>query len=355
MRHSVLVRSLALSLLVALGAVIATAVLATYSTSEQLQGEVDASASQLISDGEIYTELLNYAGDHATWSGVGEVVQSLANRTGRRIALTTADGSVIADSARSLGAGPELPSRPAATLDVMSQNAMFGASTTVAGGKTASGRIAAAKPVMIPAMVGSPYWRMTEEEKRQRTKLAQQAVACLRASGQDAVITEGEAGVPQVAVQETLLDDGNSIVYVNSKGLLDDPCVPAGLYAASAVALAVNADQVERSISCLTAAGERFSMGKEQGLRYIVPSEPATASTPVAPPSATFQRCTERARAAALSPYVASPARLYLGSGDNFNVFSGEGMLRTAATALGVLLVATVVTVLAGRRLVRPI
>ena len=36
-------------------------------------------------------------------------------------------------------------------------------------------------------------------------------------------------------------------------------------------------------------------------------------------------------------------------------MFSGEGLLRTAATALGVLLIAALVMVFAGRRLVRPI
>jgi two-component system sensor histidine kinase BaeS len=48
-------------------------------------------------------------------------------------------------------------------------------------------------------------------------------------------------------------------------------------------------------------------------------------------------------------------ARLYLGAKSNFNIFSGAGLLRTAATALGVLLIAALVMVLAGRRLVRPI
>jgi two-component system sensor histidine kinase BaeS len=56
-----------------------------------------------------------------------------------------------------------------------------------------------------------------------------------------------------------------------------------------------------------------------------------------------------------LAPYVAPSAKLYLGAKSTFNVFSGEGLLRTAATALGVLLIAALVMVFAGRRLVRPI
>ena len=70
---------------------------------------------------------------------------------------------------------------------------------------------------------------------------------------------------------------------------------------------------------------------------------------------ASSSTCTTQARSEALTPYVAPPAKLYLGAKSTFNVFSGEGMLRTAATALGVLLIAALVMVFAGRRLVRPI
>ena len=112
MRRSVLIRFLGLALAVALGAVIATAVIATYSTSEKLQGEIDANTGQLQVDGQIYGELSKYASDHPTWSGVDKLVHDLAGKLGRRIAVTEPDGTVIADSARMLGSGPELPSVP---------------------------------------------------------------------------------------------------------------------------------------------------------------------------------------------------------------------------------------------------
>src|SRR4051812_38289444 len=120
MRRSVLIRFLGLSLAVALGAVIATAVIATYSTSEKLQGEIDANTGQLQVDGAIYAQLSKYAADHPTWSGVDKLVHQLADELGRRVAVTADDGSVIADSARMLGAAPDLPSVPAATIDVRS-------------------------------------------------------------------------------------------------------------------------------------------------------------------------------------------------------------------------------------------
>jgi len=96
MRRSVLVRFLGLSLAVALGAVIATALIATYSTSEKLQGEIDANTGQLQVDGEIYGQLSKYAADHPTWSGVDKLVHELGDKLGRRVAVTTDDGSVIA-------------------------------------------------------------------------------------------------------------------------------------------------------------------------------------------------------------------------------------------------------------------
>src|SRR3954454_21379376 len=95
MRRSVLIRFLGLSLAVALGAGISAAVIATYSTSEKLQGEIDANTGQLQVDGEIYAELSKYAPDHPTWSGVDKLVHELADKLGRRIAVVTADGSVL--------------------------------------------------------------------------------------------------------------------------------------------------------------------------------------------------------------------------------------------------------------------
>src|SRR6266487_265198 len=121
MRRSVLVRFLGLSLAVALGAVIATAVIATYSTSEQLQGEIDANTGQLQVDTEIYGELSKYASNNPSWAGVDKLVHELADKLGRRVAVTDPDGRVIADSARMLGAGPDLPSVPAATIDARNE------------------------------------------------------------------------------------------------------------------------------------------------------------------------------------------------------------------------------------------
>ncbi|WP_433012781.1 sensor histidine kinase [Kribbella sp. CA-294648] len=357
MRRSVLLRFLGLSLAVALGAVIATAVIATYSTSEKLQGEIDQNTSQLQADGEIYARLNSYAADHATWSGVDKLVNALADSSGRRIALTDADGTVIADSARMLGASPGLPSVPAATVDARGESdALFtGAGVTARLSTKATTAVAAGGGGQIigSQMVASASWGMTEDERRERARLAQQAVTCMRAQGRPAQVIDTPDGLPLLSWDTGRTEGGSAVMEIQKPfGLQNDPCVPPGLYAPSAKATAVNADAVRRSTECLDAAGEPYSLSTNAADGLLVVSPPGSKPTEV---SATFAQCLRTARSAALTPYVAPEAKLYLGAKSSFNVFSGEGLARTAATALGVLLIAALVMVFAGRRLVRPI
>jgi len=343
MRRSLRFRLLALSLTVALGAVAATAVLATYSAGEQLQGEIESSASLLESDQSIYLELTGYATEHATWQDVGAVVAAAAQRTGRRIALTDADGRVIADSARD---GGGLPSVPAATIDVAApSSAPIGLVTPMVK--------AGAADVAVSAGGGgfrSPYWRLTEDEHTRREALAKSAMACLLRRGEPAVLLPGPDGVPQVSVQSVAKAGGAKVT--TSYDLRSHVCVSPELYAPSELAQRVNKDEVTRGATCLEQAGVPFKFNQDgpDGLLTVIPvgDEKSVAQPAV-------KKCLTTARTEALRPYVAPAAKLYLGTSDRFNVFSVEGLLRTAATALGVLLLAALVTVLAGRRLVRPI
>ena len=352
MRRSVLIRFLGLSLAVALGAVIATAVLATYSTSEKLQGEIDANTGQLQVDGQIYAELSKYASNHPTWSGVDKLVHDLADKLGRRIAVTDLDGTMIADSARMLGAGPELPSVPAATIDARNEGfaKLSGAMTVYAARKTiAAGKVndMVATAGVAPAGAIYPRWGLTDDELRDQDKLAQQAVDCYRRHGKIASVAVGGTNVPQVLIESSRSAAGVSMMQ--KPGVVgDDSCMPPGLNAPSAKAKIVNDDEIRRATACLDAAHLTYSITEIEGLKAV---EPKTDGEP----TDQFVTCTTQARSQALTPYVAPPAKLYLGAKSAFNVFSGEGMLRTAATALGVLLIAALVMVFAGRRLVRPI
>ncbi|ONI67841.1 two-component sensor histidine kinase [Kribbella sp. ALI-6-A] len=350
MRRSVLIRFLGLSLAVALGAVIATAVIATYSTSEQLQGEIDTNISQLEVDTRIFADLSDYASDHASWSGVDPLVNQLADQTGRRVALTAPDGSVIADSAELLGAAPDLPSVPAATINAREQGgAALLRTQAVAGVSVRSTTVS--KPVdPLPVGLGRyKAWGLTDEEIHEREQLAEQAAECYRAQGKNVTVTGGGGLAPQLMVEKSRTPDGVAVLaFAPGEAATTDPCLPPGLYAPSAKALQVNADEVRRAESCLRAAGEPYKLTKQDGLGTVLPPGDV-------PLTKQFAECATNARAEALAPYVAPEARLYLGSKSTFNVFSTEGLLRTAATALGVLLIAALVMVFAGRRLVRPI
>ncbi|MFC6158054.1 sensor histidine kinase [Kribbella jiaozuonensis] len=353
MRRSVLVRFLGLSLAVALGAVIATALIATYSTSEKLQGEIDANTGQLQVDGEIYGQLSKYAADHPTWSGVDKLVHELGDKLGRRVAVTAADGSVIADSARMLGAAPALPSVPAATIDArgggvsklaaLSDATVYTARKTFAAGTT-GGFVAT---TASPPFVAAPDWGMTDEEQRQREQLAQKAVACWATKGRSATVAKA-GSVPQVMIESTQSVAGIRVMEKPGLAANDDACTPPGLYAPSAKAKVVNDDEIRRATACLDAAGIKYLVNDFEGLKSVEPKAKGDVTDK-------FLDCTTQARVQALTPYVAPPAKLYLGAKSTFNVFSGEGLLRTAATALGVLLIAALVMIFAGRRLVRPI
>ncbi|MEV6284525.1 HAMP domain-containing sensor histidine kinase [Kribbella sp. NPDC051770] len=353
MRRSVLVRFLGLSLAVALGAVIATAVIATYSTSEQLQGEIDTNLSQLEVDTRIYAELSDYATDHATWQGVDKLVHQLADETGRRVALTDANGSSIADSAKMLGASPDLPSVPAATIDAREQGGVGLLRAQAVAGVTVRSMAPVTKPVLASVAAGpGPYksWGLTDQELRDREQLAQQAADCYRAQGVNATVSGGGDLAPQLMVESGKTPEGVAVMsFTAADSVRPDGCLPPGLYAPSEKAVKVNADEVQRAESCLKAAGEPYQLSQQNGLGAVLPPDRTEQLT------TQFVDCTTTARSEALAPYVAPTAKLYLGSKSTFNVFSTEGLLRTAATALGVLLIAAVVMIFTGRRLVRPI
>ncbi|MEU4196615.1 HAMP domain-containing sensor histidine kinase [Kribbella sp. NPDC026611] len=351
MRRSVLIRFLALSLAVALGAVIATALIATYSTSEHLQGEIDANTGQLQVDGQIYGELTRYASEHPSWSGVDKLVHELANKLGRRIAVTDENGTVIADSARMLGAAPELPSVPAATIDAREDGFTVGGGISKTVWAAPKAGVAASKDfssvsAMAPAVMYGG-WGLSDDERRRRQKLAEKAAACYRAEGKLSSVALADGIMPQVLVESK---DATAGIRTMQKATAapTDKCTPVGLFAPSAKARIVNDDEVRRATECLSAAGIRYDVNSIDGLKSV---EPKTKNEL----SEKFVDCARQARVQALTPYVAPQAKLYLGAKSTFNVFSAEGLLRTAATALGVLLIAALVMLFTGRRLVRPI
>lgn len=381
MRHSLLIRLLALSLAVALGAVAATAALATYGTSEQAQGELEKSASLVETDSSIYQSLLSYANEHESWRGVEPLLRRLASSTGRRIALTDADGEVLVDSARLLGTGEplDLPSVAAATVEAARSGTALTPLFTSSAGDLVETQVVSygiagySSTVPMSAVELTPYWRMTDEERAERKDIADEVAGCLREAGLDPEISE-PGGMPQVLIRgaaprgERLdrvsahgkdveeAEAGKAGKDVEASKAVEGPVGPGSpchdrrLEAPSRILRAVSTAQVDLTRQCADNNGIEYAVHEDRyGLETVRPKRDRAAA------SQTWIQCEEQARTAALQPYVAPPAELYLGSSERFDAFSGDGLWRTAATALVVLLIAAGITGLAGRRMVRPI
>lgn len=375
MRRSLFVRLLVLSLGVAVISISATAWLTTQSTSQRLRGEF---ARTLEADSHVYQNLVVYAQNNDSWDDVGDLVDELARATGSRVALTGADGEVLADSAGSGGDAPPLPSTPTAEIDAMAPlSVMAGdfsmasavpfvdtwSSGVVADEATPSPGDEAApleETISITGMgtsfvsIGTPMstpldWRLTKEEARARERLVADANACLRDLGSDELIVS-----PDGTVLRATTDTLTSVLELPAESTtVDDSvrgCVPPELSEASAASKALNAEQVRLTEQCLADAG-------------IVP-QPTVAETGLVQLSVDsgneaevdqLYDCSVSAGDQAMEPFLADAALLYIGTTDRFDALSGDGWVRTALTGLGVLAAATGITVFAGRRLSHPI
>ncbi|MFJ2771159.1 ATP-binding protein [Streptomyces sp. NPDC087300] len=193
-RKSLLTRLLAVSVLVSVGSIAATAWLAAQTTSgaiRQEQGQV------LADDARIYDRLLGIGAAAPDWRGADKAVRELARETGRRIALTTQERKVITDSAVPAG-GPAakdarrpaaLPPQASAVVDPLSVD------TTLAGrpDDRSADRI-------DPRAVG-PY-RLPASERTRLKNEADGYVSCLHGLGLPAELVVGPGGRPVVETGE---------------------------------------------------------------------------------------------------------------------------------------------------------
>ncbi|NKY97312.1 ATP-binding protein [Nocardiopsis alborubida] len=180
LRHSLLARLLASSVLVAVCSIFATAWLAVQRTSESLtvqQGET------LAVDTRIHDTLVAYAAAHSGWDGVGGTVGRLSEETGRRIVLTTENRGLIADSAQE--ARP-LPPRTTSVVDPLAVDVTLASDVT--------GRI-------DPRAVG-PF-ALSEPERVRLAETAENTAGCLRdLYGLAVEVEAGPSGRPAVTVAQ---------------------------------------------------------------------------------------------------------------------------------------------------------
>ncbi|NED95381.1 HAMP domain-containing protein [Phytoactinopolyspora alkaliphila] len=392
MRHSLLLRLLGLSLAVAVFAIAATAWLINRDASERFRGEFERT---LEADTFIFQELNAYATRHDSWDGVEALVADLAERTDRRVALTTLEGEVLADSAAIAGhPAPALSSNPTAEIDALSDQ-LRGLETTVVGyqgdsfvaenldttvmekWEASAATRSAAGQVLVSSFAPSgisPVWRLETEEAQARVSLAVEAQNCLRdelGTEDELVVTPtGEVMIVGEAYAERLLDgvaipddySGDLIYGLNSMyvggGEAAHPCLSGGLFEASEAALKFNEQEIRSFKECLEGNDIPYVVVEvEAGLKRVVP-EPGTdgsTSSLDEPGWGHWGECEQSAWTETMEDFVAEPALLYSGDAGRFDPFFGDGWWRTVLAGAAVLIAATGVTVLAGRRLARPI
>lgn len=353
MRRSLLVRMIGLSLVVAVCSIAATAWLTTRQTTESIQGGFDRT---LEADGFVYRELLTYAQTHDSWADVEEDVDTLADETGRRITVTTPDGNILADSA---DVSTSLPPNAAAEIDPLT------AGPTIEGSEP----VIAGAP-MVGSMIASPTWRLTETEHTQRVELAEEATTCVQSAyGDEASVVLDPSGVVYVWSSDDAVAFAEEPAGLSAAGggfvssgeatelgptgadaAAVEPCLPTELTKPSTAALAVQDHETALLSACLDDAGIAYSTAETELGQTVVPAPIEDDET-----MADASVCAEQARTTALDPYVADRALLYIDSSGRLDAFTGQGWWRVALTAVAVLAVAAGVTVLAGRRLVRPI
>ncbi|SCF30202.1 HAMP domain-containing sensor histidine kinase [Micromonospora chokoriensis] len=339
LRRSLLLRLLALAVLIAVGSIAATAWLAVRTTAGAIRQE---QGQALADDARIYDTLLAYAATHPSWDGVDAAVQPLARDVGRRIALTTETGALIADSAP--GSGP-LPTTSSATVDALAvDTTLMPGSSPPGGGAGGMGR--------IDPRAGGPYLLPPEERATLRGR-ATEAVRCLRLRARiDAVVVDGPTGRPRIDTPGTDLAD--TAACAQSRSALATPTATENRALAQLNAL-VNTCLARRRMSAV-----------QVDLNWTWTRQPA-ASAPDAPPTEGIDQehnraisaCVGTSRREQLLPYVAPAATLFVSDpgGRPSSTFdlSPANQTRIVAVAGLVLLVTVGVTVLAGIRLTRPL
>ncbi|MFH8608904.1 sensor histidine kinase [Streptomyces sp. NPDC018029] len=389
LRKSLLARLLAVSVLVSIGSIAATAWLAAQTTSgalRQEQGQV------LADDARIYDRLLGVGASAPQWRGADKAVRELSRNTGRRIALTTQDHKVIADSAPRRTA---LPPTASAVLDPLSVDA------TLAPGRadedTAVDRI-------DPRAVG-PY-RLPGQERRALKEAAARSAACLTELGMSPEVVFGTGGRPFVrldyhsgefmdsrcrmslldvptAHEQKALDKLNSLAdaCMKRRGLAPVPisldltarsgpkpigAAPTSVPVAPRETPPVDSPAAPGPDPAFTPtypdptasepAADRLATDEQAARRQAAAAKPAVGE----PTDAAIRSCVDTARREQLGPYVSSPALLFITSSDGTRStpafsLSRANTARLAGLAAAVLAVTVAVTALAATRLTRPL
>jgi two-component system sensor histidine kinase BaeS len=334
MTRSLLVRLLAVSAVVSILSIVATAWLAVRTTTRAIQQE---QGQALTDDARIYDALLGYAATHRDWSEVDSLVASLAEETGHRIALADRSRAPLADSA--VGA---LPERASATVDPL------GVDENLASN--------AADDRIDPRAVG-PF-RLPAAERTELRGIAVQLVECLReppsapaaadqprAVVRNAEIVDLPSGRPRIETPGS--DLSTDTACLRPRAVLAEPTATEAKALAQLDKL-VNACLDRRRIPAVKVFLDRtWTWARSESARTGQQRSGAVAD------------CLAGARREQLTGFVAPAAQLFVTTPgvpapSSFDL-SPANRARIAGVTGLVLLAALGVTVLVGRRLVRPL
>lgn len=143
LRKSLLAQLMAISVLVVVCSIGATAWLAVQSTTRAIQHE---RGQVLADDASVYNQLVEYAAVHRDWAAVGPLVRDLAEWTGRRIVLTSKTRRPIADSA---AATPPPPTVSAVIDPLRTDAGLLPDSGAPAGGNGIDSRATGPCPIVL--------------------------------------------------------------------------------------------------------------------------------------------------------------------------------------------------------------
>ena len=337
-RRSLLIRLLAVSAVVSLLSIAATAWLAVRTTTRAIQRE---QGQALTDDARIYDALLGYAAGHPDWTGAGPLVTSLARQTGHRIALTDRARTPIADSA----AGA-LPARASATVDPLGVDENL---------------VPAASDDRIDPRAVGPF-RLTAAERADLHAIATRVVGCLREPAATAVPVAAPEPEERTEIRNAeIVDEPSGRPRIETPGA--DPNTVTTC-ARPRAALAAPTATEKRALAQLDQLVDTCLAGKhvpavEVGLEHTWTwADPSSARSGPGR-NATVADCLATSRREQLAAYVAPAALLFVTTPgapalSSFDLSAANRARIIAVTAL-VLLVAIGVTALVGMRLVRPL
>ncbi len=314
MPRSLLFRLFAVTAAIAVCAIAATAWLASRTTS----GAIEREQGQLFADdGTIYQALLSYAATHPTWSGATKTIDDYAEKTGRKIVLTTPQGKLIASSEQNPG---KLPQQPSAVIDPLAVDTRLGIKST---------------PDRIDPDAVGPY-NLPADERDDLQEVAEKVLSCTQRRTGLGSLEISPSGHPRVIAPAGTAQCGT--------GLLERPTET------ERAALAKLSGLID---ACLGRNDSTVPVAKlALSWTFEGPVVQATDQT--------ITNCVTSARKEQLTPYVAPAAWLYItekGTDQPPTGFtlSSENRTKLIAVTAAILLLTVIVTALASIRLIRPL